>query len=67
MFRLRRFRKVAIGLAIVSAGQLWLGGCVTDAQFRDFTQTTVIRVFWQAVGTAIQATIVDRFGANGGA
>lgn len=60
----KRSRRVLAWLAATSAGTLWLGGCVTDTQLRDFSQTTVIRIFWQSIGTAIQSAIVDQFGAR---
>lgn len=46
-------------LAWIGMGTLWIGGCMTDAQLRDFFLTTTTRVFWQAVGTAIQAAFID--------
>ncbi|MFO0837008.1 MAG: hypothetical protein U1D55_00655 [Phycisphaerae bacterium] len=45
-------------------GSLWIGGCTTDAQLRDFLSSTAVRTFWQTLGTAIQAAIVN---ANQGA
>jgi len=60
--RRNRSRRLAAWLTATSAGSLWLFGCVTDTQFRDFGQSTLIRVFWQAVGTAIQSAIVSEFG-----
>ena len=62
--RRNRVRKLAVLLAMTSAGSLGLFGCMTDAAFRDFSQSTLIRVFWQTVGTAIQAAIVDQFGTS---
>jgi hypothetical protein len=62
--RRNRLRKFAVLLATLSAGTLGLFGCTTATAFRDFYQTTLIRVFWQTVGTAIQSAIVDQFGAQ---
>lgn len=42
----------------IPLGTLWLGGCVTDGQFRDFVSTTSVRTFWQTIGSAVQAALV---------
>lgn len=65
--RMERLRKMLrrywtrpfLGAAL---GTLWLGGCVTDAQFRDFLTSSLVRTFWQTLATAFQAAVV---GANG--
>ncbi len=49
-------------LAWVGLGTLWVGGCVTDVQVRDFFLTTSTRVFWQAIGSALQAAVVNAAG-----
>ena len=46
-----------------SAGLLWLSACgVSDIQFRDFALSISVRTFFQTLGTALQAAIVDSFG-----
>ena len=60
--RRNRLRKIAALLAVLSAGTLGLFGCTTATAFTDFYQTTLIRVLWQTVGTALQSAIVDQFG-----
>ncbi len=46
-------------LAAIALGCLWLGGCVSDLALRDFLSTTAVRTFWQTVGAALQAAVVD--------
>lgn len=62
--RSNRSRRRAAWLAASSAGMLWLFGCTTATQFRDFGQSTLVRVFWQSVGTALQSAIIDQFGSR---
>lgn len=64
--RRRHLRKITALLTVLTAGTLGLFGCTTATAFRDFTQTTLIRVFWQTVGTAIQSAIVEQFGTDQG-
>lgn len=48
---------------LLSSGTLWaFFGCATDAQLRDFLSTSIIRVFWQTFGTALQSAIVGAAG-----
>lgn len=65
MIRLFRTRRAVAMLTTVALGSQWLFGCVTDAQFRDFVQSTSIRVFWQTVGTALQSALIGAFGDSG--
>ena len=46
----------------LSLGTLWLGGCITDLQLRDFLESTAVRTFWQAIGTLFQAAVVGTQG-----
>jgi hypothetical protein len=62
--RKNRMRKVACLVALTWAGTLGLFGCTTATAFREFSQSTLIRVFWQTVGTALQSAIVEQFGAQ---
>lgn len=55
---LKRHGRLLRGSIWISLGAMWIGGCVTDLQFRDFLTTTLVRTFWQTVGTALQAGIV---------
>lgn len=59
-----RLKTILLRTGSIGLGTLWVAGCVTDAQLRDFFLTTSTRVFWQTIGSVIQAAIV---GAAGGA
>lgn len=49
-------------LRVLSAlsGAVFLAGCVTDLQFRDFVSSTLIRTLWTSVAQFTQAFILDR-------
>lgn len=55
-----RLRKGWIRLLAAASGAVFLGGCVTDLQFRDFVTSTLIRTFWTSVSSYAQAIVVDR-------
>lgn len=65
MIRLFKTRRAIAMMTTVALGSQWLFGCVTDAQFRDFIQSTSVRVFWQTVGTALQSALINAFGSSG--
>lgn len=56
--RISRHRWAVLWVS-ASLGTLWLGGCVTDLAARDFFTSTLIRVFYQALGSLFQASIVN--------
>lgn len=56
------FRRKWAALIGMSAGWLMAFGCVTDAQFRDFLSSTLIRTFFQTIATAFQAALIDAAG-----
>lgn len=56
------YRKWTAMIVTSSFGSLWLFGCVTDAQFRDFVTTNVIRTLFQTFGSAFQAAFVAQQG-----
>lgn len=62
MNRLLRSRRAIAMMAALAMGNQFLFGCVTDAQFRDFVQSTTVRVFWQTFGTALQSALIGAFG-----
>ncbi|GMU82694.1 MAG: hypothetical protein IT450_23845 [Phycisphaerales bacterium] len=62
MNRLLRSRRAIAFVTTLALGNQFLFGCVTDAQFRDFVQSTTVRVFWQTVGTALQSALISAFG-----
>lgn len=50
-------------LYAASAGLIWVSACgVSDIQLRDFAVSTSVRTFYQTIGTALQAAIVNSFG-----
>jgi hypothetical protein len=55
-------RRAVLRLAPAMVGSLWMVGCATDAQLRDFLSSTIVRVFWQTIGTALQAGLVNEAG-----
>lgn len=64
MIRLFTSRRAIAMLAAAGLGSQWLFGCITDAQLRDFAQSTTVRVFWQTVGTALQSALINAFGSS---
>lgn len=64
MNRLLKSRRAIALMTTVALGSQWLFGCITDAQFRDFAQSTTVRVFWQTVGTALQSALINAFGSS---
>ena len=47
-----------------SVGLLWISACgVSDIQLRDFALSISVRTFFQTLGTALQAAIVESFGS----
>jgi hypothetical protein len=56
------YRKFALLAALNAAGAIWLLGCVTDLQARDFFTSTAVRVFYQTLGSAFQSAFVNAFG-----
>ena len=59
----RFYRTLTHRLLWMSMGTLWLGGCVTDLQARDFLSSTLLRTFWQTVASAFQAAFVEAAGS----
>lgn len=55
----RLYRKLMVLAASSSMGTLWLLGCVTDLQARDFLVSTSVRTFFQTLAAAFQAAVVD--------
>lgn len=55
----RLYRKLMTLSASASLGTLWLFGCVTDLEARDFLVSTVVRTFFQTLASAFQAAVVD--------
>ena len=62
--RTRLQQKWTALLVASSFGSLFAFGCVTDAQFRDFLTTNVIRTTLTAVGSALQAAFVATQGTG---
>lgn len=60
-----RLRRLLVARAYwASVGLLWIGACgVSDIQFRDFALSITVRTFFQTLGTALQAAIVQSFGS----
>lgn len=58
-----RLQFSVLKLATIGLGVLWVGGCVTGVQLRDFMLTTSTRIFWQTIGTALQAAVIEAAGA----
>ncbi|MCH8806785.1 MAG: hypothetical protein IH986_11950 [Planctomycetes bacterium] len=59
----RLIRAVTHRLVWVSMGSLWIAGCVTDLQARDFAASTLVRTFWQTVASVFQASVVANAGS----
>jgi hypothetical protein len=55
-----RIRKGWVRLISSLTGALFLTSCVTDAQFRDFASTTLVRTFWTTVARFAQAVFIDQ-------
>lgn len=56
--RKRYCQKWTMMIVANTMGTLWVLGCVSDLQFRDFVTTNVIRTFFQTLGSAFQAAFV---------
>ena len=56
--RKRYCQKWTMMIVANAMGTLWVLGCVTDLQFRDFVTTNVIRTFLQTLGSAFQAAFI---------
>lgn len=57
--RTRRTWWVALKLGAIVSSSLWISACGTSGiQLRDFAVSTSSRIFWQSVGTLIQAEII---------
>lgn len=55
-----RFRRSWLRVISAISGSVFIGGCVTDLQFRDFLTSTVVRTFWTSVASYTQAVIIDQ-------
>ncbi len=56
--RKRFCQKWTMMIVANAMGTLWVLGCVTDPQFRDFVTTNVIRTLFQTLGSSFQAAFV---------
>ncbi len=60
--RKRYLQKWTMMIVANAMGTLWVLGCVTDLQFRDFVTTNVIRTFFQTLGSSFQAAFISQAG-----